>query len=99
MSAVVSSSTTSRVVVNKTNQSTTSVNSPLTENTVISSKVNNPPANIVVKKAQEMVLQSITNINSDNLQDGYTLVYDAGTGEFVFSPITSAVTSVDGGTY
>lgn len=99
MKTVVFSSTTSRVVANKTNQSSIAVNSPSTESTVISSKINNPPANIVVKKAQDIVLQSITNVNSDNLQDGYTLIYDAETGEFVFSPITSAVTSVDGGTY
>lgn len=99
MSTVVSSQTTSRVVVNKTNKSTIAVNSTASESTVIPSKANNPPANILVKKAQEMVLQSITNINSDNLQDGYTLIYDAETGEFVFSPITAAVVTVDGGTY
>ena len=88
-----------RVVVNKTNSSTIAVNSTASDTAVIASKANNPPANILVKKAQEIVLQSITNINSDNLQDGYTLIYDSATGEFVFSPITAAVVTVDCGTY
>ena len=95
----VASSRNLRVVVNKTNSSTIAVNSTASDTAVIASKANNPPANSLVKKAQEMALQSITNINSDNLQDGYTLIYDAATGEFVFSPITAAVVTVDGGTY
>ncbi len=88
-----------RVVVNKTNPTTIAVNSTSSDTAVLASKANNPPANILVKKAQDIILQSITNINSDNLQDGYTLIYDAATGEFVFSPITAAVVTVDGGTY
>ena len=54
-----------RVVVNKTNSSTIALNSTASDTAVIASKANNPPANILVKKAQEIVLQSITNINSD----------------------------------
>ena len=46
-----------RVVVNKTNSSTIAVNSTASDTAVIASKANNPPANILVKKAQEILLQ------------------------------------------
>ena len=59
-----------------------------------------PGASIVIKKLdQNLKLQQISNVNSTNLTDGYGLVYDAATNQFVFSPLNVVTGNLDGGTY
>jgi hypothetical protein len=52
-----------------------------------------------VKKSTGGTLQSLSNVVTSDLQDGYTLVYDSDTNKWVAQAITSAVAAVDGGTY
>jgi len=78
--------------------STVVVSSPTTR--VITSSKSQQPANILLKKLDATIkLQQISNINTTNLTDGFGLVYDAETNEFVFSSLTAVVGNVDGGTY
>lgn len=58
-------------------------------------------SSVVVKRGGDITLQSLKNVNTTDLQDGYTLVYDSGTGKWVSQPISEffTVNSVDGGTY
>lgn len=78
--------------------STVVVSSP--GNRVITSSKSQQPASILIKKLDSTIkLQQISNVNATNLTDGYGLVYDAETNEFVFSALTAVVGNVDGGTY
>ena len=78
--------------------STVVINSSPTR--AIASSRTQQPANILVKKLDSTFkLQQLSNINTTNLTDGYGLVYDAETNEFVFSTLTAVVNNVDGGTY
>lgn len=55
---------------------------------------------ITVKKGGDLTIQSLSNVDSTDLQDGYTLVYDSILNKWVASPVNSgAIQSVDGGTY
>lgn len=65
---------------------------------VIVAQSKNQPASIVVKKGGDLRLQSLTNVDSTSLQDGYGLIYDADDDTFVFAPAPASGT-VDGGTY
>lgn len=57
-------------------------------------------ASIVVKKAGDTTLQSLNNVVATDLQDGYTLVYNATTNKFVTQPLGNvSLNVVDGGTY
>lgn len=59
-----------------------------------------PVGAVVVKKGAELKVQSLTNVVSTDLQDGYTLVYDSETQNFITQQIPAgAVGNVDGGTY
>ena len=69
-----------------------------------SAKVTLTPSNlgttaITVKKSTGGTLQSLSNVDSSNLEDGHTLIYDSETNKWVASAVTSAVASVDGGSY
>lgn len=78
--------------------STVVINSSPTR--AIASSRTQQPANILVKKLDSTLkLQQLSNINTTNLTDGFGLVYDAETNEFVFSALTAVVGNVDGGTY
>ena len=78
--------------------STVVINSSPTR--AIASSRTQQPANILVKKLDSTLkLQQLSNINTTNLTDGFGLVYDAETNEFVFSALTGIVGNVDGGTY
>ena len=78
--------------------STVVVNSSPTK--VIASSRTQQPANILIKKLdQNLKLQQISNVNSTNLTDGYGLVYNAATNEFIFSSLSAVVGNIDGGTY
>jgi hypothetical protein len=55
---------------------------------------------VVVKKADNLTLQGLTNVVSTDLQDGYTLVYDSETKKWITQPVSGgSIASVDGGTY
>lgn len=55
---------------------------------------------IVVKKAGALTVQSLSNVDTTDLQDGYTLVYDSTTNLWISQPIDIGIAlSVDGGTY
>ena len=59
-------------------------------------------ASIVVKRAGNITLQSLTNVDSSDLQDGYTLIYDGEAGTFKTQPFQGNVTIeavIDGGTF
>lgn len=43
-------------------------------------------------------LEEIGDIDTDELQDGYTLVYDAATDKWVAQAV-AGVTNIDGGTF
>ena len=54
---------------------------------------------ITVNKSTGGTLQSLSNVNTTDLQDGYTLIYDTTTSKWVAQPITAGVAAVDGGIY
>lgn len=57
-------------------------------------------AAVVIKQADNLTVQGLSNVQSTDLQDGYTLVFDAATNKWVTQQITGDVIStVDGGTY
>ena len=51
---------------------------------------------ITVNKSTGGTLQSLSNVVTTDLQDGYTLIYDTTTSKWVAQPITAGVASVDG---
>jgi len=62
------------------------------------------PASIVVRKntGENITLNSLKNVNTTDLQDGYTLVYDSVTNKWVSQQIQSEsvnIINIDGGTY
>ena len=57
---------------------------------------------ITVTKSTGGKLQSLADVNTTDLQDGYTIIYDTTTNKWVSQPISAgavSVTTVDGGTY
>lgn len=55
---------------------------------------------VVVKRAGDLTVQSLSNVVSTDLQDGYTLVYDSETKKWIAQQITGdVVQTIDGGTY
>ena len=69
-----------------------------------SSRVTLSPSNssstaITVKKSTGGTLQSLSNVDSSSLEDGYTLIYDSETSKWVAAPISVGVAAVDGGSY
>ena len=57
-------------------------------------------SSIVVKRAGELTIQSLKNVVTTDLQDGYTLVYDSATIQWVSQAVDGSVlTLVDGVTY
>ena len=54
---------------------------------------------ITVNKSTGGTLQSLSNVVTTDLQDGYTLIYDTTTSKWVAQPISAGVASVDGGIY
>lgn len=76
----------------------------VTVNTSSGSKVTLTPSSssstsLTVKKSTGGTLQSLSNVVTTNLQDGYTLVYDSDTNKWVAQAVSAAVAAVDGGTY
>lgn len=59
-----------------------------------------PETSIVVKKTGALTVQGLSNVDSTNLQDGYTIIYDSDTNTWIAQEIVAtAVASLDGGTY
>jgi len=54
---------------------------------------------VVIKKAGDVTLQGLSNVDSTDLQDGYSIIYDSTTKKWVTQQIVAVATSVDGGTY
>ena len=54
---------------------------------------------ITVNKSTGGTLQSLSNVVTTDLQDGYTLIYNTSTSKWVAQPVSAGVASVDGGTY
>lgn len=55
---------------------------------------------VVVKRADNLTVEGLTNVVSTDLQDGYTLVYDADTDKWIAQQLEAgAIGAVDGGTY
>lgn len=69
-----------------------------TTNSISVSQGSQSTGSIVVKKADSLTVQSLSNVVSTDLQDGYTLVYDSETKKWIAQQIPS-VGAVDGGTY
>lgn len=61
-----------------------------------------PTINTTVKKVSLPLvnLEELKNVDSDDLEDGYTLVYDAATNTWITQAVSGAnVGNIDGGTY
>ena len=72
-----------------------SATKPVTVNTTSTSS-----SALVVKKAGDVTVQSLKNVDSTNLQDNHTLVYDSATNKWVTKRLSSeSLQIVDGGTY
>ena len=54
---------------------------------------------ITVNKSTGGRLQSLSDVVTTDLQDGYTIIYDTTTSKWVAQPISAGVASVDGGVY
>lgn len=56
---------------------------------------------VVIKKLDgSLTVQGLSNVDSANLQDGYTIIYDAETNTWVTQEIVAtSVASLDGGYY
>ena len=59
------------------------------------------PASITIKRGADLTLESISNVDSTNLQDNYVLTFDATTNKFIFlsSSELPASDNIDGGLY
>jgi hypothetical protein len=61
---------------------------------------NQTGASVVVKRADNLTVQGLSNVQSTDLQDGYTLIYDAATNKWVTQQIGNvAISAIDGGVY
>lgn len=70
-----------------------------TKSSVTLTPTNTSSSSLVIKKTSGGTLQSLSNVVTEQLQDGYTLVYDSETNKWVAQPLSVADTTVDGGTY
>lgn len=73
------------------------VNQRNTSKTILTPS-NQGSTSLVIRKSGG-TLQSLSNVDSTDLEDGYTLLYDAETNTWVASPLTAGVVAVDGGSY
>ena len=64
-----------------------------------SSQGSQAAASVVVKKATDLTIESIKNINTAGIQDGYALLYDEDTNQYVFSSLEASIGNLDGGVY
>lgn len=75
------------------------VNTPKSQSVSVSQGAQ-AEGSITVKRPGDMTLQSLKNVVTTDLQDGYTLIYDTETNKWVSQPLSvGTIDSVDGGTY
>lgn len=74
------------------------VRTPAVKNISVSQGVQ-ASGSITIKKGGDLTVQSLSNVDSTNLQDGYTLVFDTATNKWVTQTVSAAIGNVDGGTY
>jgi hypothetical protein len=73
-----------------------------TNNNISVNQGSRATGSITVNKSTGGKLQSLADVNTTDLQDGYTIIYDTTTNKWVSQPISAgavSVTVVDGGTY
>lgn len=64
------------------------------------SQGNRATSSVVVKRAPDLTLESLKDVVTTDLNDGYTILYDADSDKWIASPVDDlAITSLDGGTY
>jgi hypothetical protein len=54
---------------------------------------------ITVNKSTGGKLQSLSDVVTTDLQDGYTIVYDVTTNKWIAQAVSASVGTVDGGVY
>lgn len=54
---------------------------------------------ITINKSTGGTLQSLSNVVTTDLQDGYTLIYDIDTNKWVAQPVSASALALDGGIY
>ena len=54
---------------------------------------------ITINKSTGGTLQSLSNVVTTDLQDGYTLIYDIDTNKWVAQPVSASAIALDGGIY
>ena len=54
---------------------------------------------ITVNKSTGGKLQSLSDVVTTDLQDGYTIIYDVTTNKWIAQPVSASVGTVDGGVY
>jgi len=68
-------------------------------NNIVISQGSRSTGSITVNKSTGGKLQSLSDVVTTDLQDGYTIIYDTSTNKWVAQPISAGVAAVDGGTY
>jgi len=76
----------------------------MTNRVVVVNQGTQNPATIVVKKTtgESITLNSLKNVDTTDLQDNYTLVYDSTSNKWISQQVnieSLEVTRIDGGTY
>ena len=56
---------------------------------------------VVIKRLEDsLTVQGLSNVDSTNLQDGYTIIYDEATNTWIAQEVVAtAVAGIDGGSY
>ena len=72
---------------------------PTTNSGISVSQGSGAVGSITINKSTGGTLQSLSNVVTTDLQDGYALIYDTATNKWVAQPISAGVASVDGGIY
>ena len=72
---------------------------PTTNSGISVSQGSGAVGSITINKSTGGTLQSLSNVVTNDLQNGYTLIYDITTYKWVSQPISAAATALDGGIY
>lgn len=99
MAVSVQSSTSTSVTIQPT-----AVSAPITVTSPNNSSIainqgGSSPAGLVIRKSTGGTLNSLGDVVTAAIEDGYIIVYDSETNKWVSQSVASAITSVDGGYY
>ena len=72
---------------------------PTTNSGISVSQGSGAVGSITSNKSTGGTLQSLSNVVTNDLQNGYTLIYDITTNKWVSQPISAAAAALDGGIY